>query len=116
FGSGPVVLNLVYFDCPNMCPESLNGLVRALRTLKELPGREFQVLTVSFDPNEGPGTASAQKESMLKRYGRGEARGGWHFLTGDKQAIERLTQAVGFRFAFDDASKRFAHSSGLVVL
>ena len=116
FGARPVVLTLVYYDCPMLCTLTLNSLSSALATLSFDVGREFEVVTVSFDPREKPALATAKKAGYLKRYGRPGAERGWHFLTGDKEEIARLTAAVGFRYQWDEEIKQFAHPSGLVVL
>jgi len=116
FGRRPVVLNLVYFDCPMLCTVSLNGLASALEVVSYTPGLEFELVTVSFDPKETPGLAAAKKKAYLARYPRPQAEAGWHFLTGDKSEIDRLTRAVGFRYAWDEEMRQFAHPAGLVVL
>ena len=116
FGKKPVVLNLVYYDCPMLCTLSLNGLAAALEVLSFVPGEEFEVVTVSFDPKETPALAAAKKKAYLSRYKRAGARAGWHFLTGDSQSIAALTRAVGFRYVWDEATKQFAHPAGVVVL
>jgi protein SCO1 len=115
FGSKPVVLSLVYYKCPMLCTISLNGLAAALEVLSFVPGQEFNVLTVSFDPREGPVLAAAKKKAYMARYKRSEAEKGWHFLTGSRQSVDALTRAVGFRYAWDEATKQFAHPAGVVV-
>jgi protein SCO1/2 len=116
FGSKPVVLSLVYYECPMLCNEVLNGLVRTLKALSFTPGKEFTVVTVSFDARETPALAAAKKRTYLNRYRREGADAGWHFLTGDQAAIDRLTEAVGFRYAFDAESNQFAHASAIMVV
>ncbi len=116
FGERPVLLSLVYYECPMLCTLILNGLLRSLRALSFTAGKEFVVLTVSFDPREGPQLAAAKKRAYVRSYGRPEAERGWHFLTGDEDAIRRLTEAVGFRYAFDAETGQFAHASGIMVL
>ncbi len=116
FGEKPVLLSLVYYECPMLCTLILNGLVRSLRALSFTAGKEFTVLTVSFDPREGPELAAAKKQTYMRIYGRPEAERGWHFLTGEEAAIRRLTEAVGFRYAFDPETGQFAHASGIMVL
>jgi protein SCO1/2 len=116
FGSKPVVLTLVYYRCPMLCTLSLNGLAGALEVLSFVPGQEFEVVTVSFDPHEGPVLARAKKQVYLKRYNRSGAERGWHFLTGPQASAEALTRAVGFRYAWDEATKQWAHPAGSVVL
>jgi protein SCO1/2 len=116
FGRRPVVLSIVYYDCPMLCTLTLNGLVGALLPLSFDVGREFEVVTVSFDPREGPELARAKKASYLQRYKRPGAAEGWHFLTGDEAALRSLTTAVGFRYAWDERTRQFAHPAGIVVL
>ena len=115
FGKKPVVLSLVYYDCPMLCTLSLNGLAGALEVLSFVPGQEFQVLTVSFDPKEGPVLAAAKKKAYMTRYKRPQADQGWHFLTGSKDSVDRLTKAVGFRYVWDAETKQFAHPAGILV-
>ena len=116
FGDRPVVLSLVYYDCPMLCTLSLNGLARALKVLSFVPGQEFEVLTVSFDPGETPALAAAKKEAYMAQYERKEGAQGWHFLTGDAAAVESLTRAVGFRYVWDDDTRQFAHPAGIVIM
>ncbi len=117
FASGrPVVLNLVYYDCPMLCTVTLSGMASALKELRFDAGKEFEVVTLSFDPKEGPEQAAAKKAQFMARYGRPEAEKGWHFLTGELGAIHRVTKAVGFRYVWDQASGQFAHPAGTVVL
>src|SRR5919108_2116018 len=94
FGKRPVILTLVYYECPMLCTENLNGLVAALGVLKFDPGKEFDVVVVSFNPREGPGLASQKKAAYMERYGRPHTASGWHFLTGTQASIDRLTEAV----------------------
>jgi protein SCO1/2 len=116
FGGKPVALSLVYFDCPMLCTVSLNGLASALEVVSFLPGREFELLTISFDSREGPALAAHKKKAYLARLGKPEAEAGWHFLTGERAAVEAIAKAVGFRYAWDEETKQFAHPAGLVVL
>lgn len=116
FGQRPVILSLVYYECPMLCTEVLNGL---LRSAKELPleiGKDFTIVTVSIDPAERPILANVKHELYTGLYGRPGAPQGWHFLTGDEPQIKALAQAVGFRYAYDSASGQFAHPSGIMVL
>lgn len=112
----PAILSLVYYECPMLCTQVLNGLTTALRALTIAPGDEFTILTVSFDPRETPALAASKKAVYLDRYGKPSAAGGWRFLTGDEASIAALTTAVGFRYAYDEEIEQFAHASGLVVL
>ncbi len=116
FGSKPVILVLAYYRCPQLCTRVLNGLVQALMHIPFDVGKEFNVLTVSFDPREKPELAAAKKKTYLERYGRAGAGQGWHFLTGDEPAIRRLTDAVGFHYTYDAKNDQFAHASGIMVL
>ncbi len=115
FGSRPVLLSLVYYECPMLCTMSLNGLVSSLRALDMQPGRDFEIVTVSFEPREGPELAAAKKAHYVEEYGRAGAAEAWHFLTGDADAIRALTETVGFRYVWDEASKQYAHASGAMV-
>lgn len=111
----PVVLTLVYYECPMLCNQVLNGVVGTLEAVTFTPGKEFEIVTVSFDPREGPELAAKKKETYLKRYRREGAGAGWHFLTGDKDSIERLSESVGFRYVWDEQSNQFAHASAIMV-
>ena len=111
----PVVIALVYYECPMLCNQVLNGLTGSLKTLSFDVGKEFDVVTVSFDPRETPQLAANKKASYMARYGRPGADQAWHFLTGDQKSIDGLTQAVGFRYAYDTATKQFAHASGIML-
>jgi protein SCO1/2 len=119
FGKRPVVVSLVYYNCPKLCNLVLNGLVGGLKTLPFTVGKEFDVVTVSFDPRESAADAVAKKKIVEHDYGRaGDAasfNAGWHFLTGDKASIDALANAVGFKYAFDTASNQYAHASGVMV-
>ena len=115
FGKRPVVLVLAYYNCPMLCTEVLNGLTSAMRVLTFDAGREFEVVTVSFDPHDTPSDARAKKEPYVARYGRPTAAAGWHFLTGDQASIAGLTESVGFRYAWDEKIDQFAHASAIYV-
>jgi protein SCO1 len=116
FGKKPMILNLVYYQCPMLCGEVLSGLESALRVLKFDVGKEFDVLTVSFDPKETPEMAAAKKAEYLRRYGRPSAAQGWHFLTGPATSIDALTKAAGFQYQYDSKSGQFAHATAIVLL
>jgi protein SCO1/2 len=115
FGKKPVVLSLVYYKCPMLCTMELNGMLAAFKVTSFNIGQEYEVVTVSFDPREGPDIAAAKKASYLKQYNRPGAENGWHFLTGDAQNIEALAHAVGFRYFYDSRTDQFAHASGIMV-
>jgi protein SCO1/2 len=112
----PVILNLVYFQCPMLCTEVLNGLTSTLKVMKFVPGKEFEVLTISIDPRETPQLAANKKEMYLKKLGNPEAAKGWHFLTGEQSQIAALADAVGFRYHFDAKLDQFAHAAGIMLL
>ena len=116
FGGRPVVLALVYYECPMLCTQVLNGLVGSLEALTFTAGLEFDVVVVSFDPGETPALAAAKKATYLRRYGRPGAEGGLHFLTGRAESIDALTAAVGFRYAYDPAIDQYAHPAAISVL
>lgn len=111
----PVILNVVYYDCPMLCTEVLNGLTSMLGVLKFDPGKDFEIVTVSFDPREKPELAAAKKKVYLKRYGRAGAEQGWHFLTGEQDSITKLTDAVGFHYKWDPRMQQFAHATAIMV-
>jgi protein SCO1 len=115
FGRRPVVLALVYYECPMLCTLVLNGLVRAAKTLTQSAGQDFEIVVISFDPRETPELARKKRETYLAAYERPGAERGWHFLTGDAPAIEAVTGALGFRYAYDAASGQFAHAAAIYV-
>lgn len=112
----PVILSLVYYECPMLCTETLNGLSASLRILKLDLGKDYEVVTVSFNPKETPELALAKKRSYLQRYGRADSQNGWHFLVGDEKNVHALTDAVGFYYQWDPDSQQFAHAAGIMVL
>jgi protein SCO1 len=115
FGDKPVILSLVYYDCPMLCTIVLNGLTQSLNAVSFDIGNQFRVVTVSFDPEDTPEMAAAKKQAYVQRYGRTGAADGWHFLTGDEASIRELTDAVGFRYAYDARTGEYAHASGIMV-
>lgn len=112
----PVLINLVYFECPGLCNFILNGMVDSLKTQAWQPGQQYDILTVSFNPAEKPELAAAKKESYLKVYGRPEVASGWHFLTGDEANIKRLTSELGFKYKYVEEEKQYAHGAISYVL
>ena len=119
FGDRPVVLLFAYYECPMLCTQVINGLASALGVLSLEPGKDFEIVTISFDPRDTPATATAKKASYMQRYKRPGAEAAWHFLTfrpGDAASIERLTGAAGFRYVWDEQTQQFAHPSGVIVL
>lgn len=115
-GEKPVLLNLVYHDCPMLCNIMVDGLTTAMRELEWTPGDEYAVLTVSFNAIETPELASRQKERYVRELGKPGAAAGWHFLTGDKAAIDQLTKAVGFNYRWVEAQQEYAHPAALIFL
>ncbi|MEX0881157.1 MAG: SCO family protein [Thermoanaerobaculia bacterium] len=115
FGKRPVILALVYYNCPMLCTQVLNGLVGALNVMSLEAGKDFDVVAVSFDPRETPAQASAKKDAYLTRYKHPASGAGWHFFTGDAAAIGALTKAVGFRYRYDEQREQFAHASAIYV-
>ena len=118
FGQKPVVLAFVYYDCPMLCTQILNAMISSFRVLPFQVGKEFDVVTVSFDPRESSALASAKKKvyvDYLPERMRAGANEGWHFLTGDQASIAKLTEAAGFHYRYDEATKQFAHASAIMV-
>jgi protein SCO1 len=116
FGQKPVVLALVYYNCPMLCTQVLNGVESSLKELSTDIGKQFDVVTISIDPTESHVLAKTKKEMYVGMYGRPGAAQGWHFLTGDEPQIKQLANAVGFRFAYDPDTKQFAHASAIMLL
>jgi len=118
FGHKPVVLAFVYYDCPMLCTQVLNGMVTSFRVLPFEIGKEYDVVTISFDPRETPALAQKKKSvyvNYLPEKMRADASNGWHFLTGDEANIQKITQAVGFYYHYDENTKQFAHASGIML-
>jgi protein SCO1/2 len=120
FGRKPAILALVYYECPMLCSEELNGLTGALQMVDEAPGKDFNVIVVSIDPSEGTDLAAAKKRSYVKRYGHPETAAGWHFMTGTQANIDMLTKAVGFGYVKipgpDGKLTQFAHASSIQIV
>ena len=120
FGKKPAILALVYYQCPMLCSEELNGLTGALQMVNFVPGKDFSVIVVSIDPTEGTELAAAKKRSYLKRYGHPETAAGWHFMTGTQPNIDALTKAVGFGYVKipgpDGRLTQFAHASSIQIV
>jgi protein SCO1 len=116
FGKKPVILNLVYFQCPMLCSEVLSGMTSALTILKFDVGKEFDIITVSIDPRDTPTMATEKKAGLLKRYHRAGAEQGWHFLTGDQANITALAKAAGFGYEYDQSTGQFAHATAIMIL
>jgi len=116
FGARPVVLVFAYYTCPMLCSQVVNGLASAVDVLSLQPGRDFDVVVVSFDPRDTPATAAAKKAHYLERYTNARAAAASHFLTASSSSITRLTKAAGFRFAWDEQTQQFAHPTGVIVV
>ena len=115
-GKRPVVLSLVYYQCPMLCTMSLNDLTRTMGAMPLNPGKDFDIVTISFDPREGPDLAAAKKKRYVHEYHKPKAGEAWHFLVGDETNIKKLTDAVGFRYAWDAKFNQYAHAAGFMVL
>ena len=118
FGQKPVVLAFVYYDCPMLCTQVLNGMLESFRVLPFTMSKEYEVVTISFDPRETPQLAASKKQKYvgyLPAKMQADASAGWHFLTGDAESIRQITEAVGFKYHYDEATKQFAHASGIMV-
>jgi protein SCO1/2 len=116
FGRRPVLLVLAYYHCPMLCDLVLQGVASSLKPLSLEPGRDFDVVVASIDPHETPALAAAKKQEIVARYGRPATAGGWHFLTGPQPSIDRLANAVGFRYVYDPQRNQFAHAAGIVIV
>lgn len=115
FGEKPVVLELVYFKCPSLCPMSLRETVMSLRRVPMQTGIDYDVVVVSFDPADTPAAAREKKAEYARMFGRAGFNTGWHFLTGSQDSISKLTSAVGFGYRWDEPSKQFIHAGGIMV-
>jgi protein SCO1/2 len=115
FTGKPVIVNFVYFRCPMLCTQVLNGVMRSSQAMKLTLGEDYEIVSISIDPRETPTMAAAKKKTYVASYRRPGAQAGWHFVTADEAAIERLTQVAGFRYRYDAASDQYAHASGLIV-
>ena len=120
FGKKSAILALVYYQCPMLCSEELNGLTGALQMVDEVPGRDFNIIVVSIDPSEGTNLAADKKRNYLRRYGHPETADGWHFMTGTQANIDALTKAVGFGYVKipgpDGKLTQFAHASAIQLV
>ena len=115
FEDRPVVIAPVYYECPMLCSLVLEGFVKALRPLGFLPGKDFEVVVLSFDPGEGPDLALKKETAYLESYGKPETADGWHFLTGSEAEIRRVTDAMGFRYVYDEKRDEYAHGATIVI-
>jgi protein SCO1/2 len=112
----PVLLALVYYRCPMLCTQILNGMESSLKAVSFTPGQDFEVVSVSFDPKDTPDIAASKKQMYLRRYGRPDTANGWHFLTGDEANIKALTDAAGFHYKYDPKTDQFAHASAIMIV
>lgn len=115
FGEKPVVFSLVYYKCPSLCPMSLRETVLGLKRVSLQAGLDYNVLVVSFDPNDTPSDSVVKKAEYEKMFGRAGFNGGFHFLTGTQENIKRLTDAIGFGYRWDEGTKQFIHAGGIMV-
>jgi protein SCO1 len=115
-GTKPVVLAFVYYSCPMLCTQIMNGVPRAIKVLPFTPGKDFDVVFISFDPRDKPETASAKKIALMNYWSMQNQSGAWHFLTGEEPQIKRVTSAAGFFYMWDERSQQYAHLSGVLVL
>ena len=112
----PVLLIMVYFGCPQLCSLSLNGVTEAVRKIDLQPGKQFEIVTVSFNPKEGPELAAAKKANYIKSLGKPEAAAGWHFLTSsDPAAAKTLGDAIGFGFRLNPETGQYLHEAGIYL-
>ena len=116
FGQRPVILVPVYYQCPMLCNQVLNGLTRTLKPLALDAGKGFEIVAFSINPAESPELAAKKKAGYLERYERPGTESGWHFLTGDAPAIDTLTRAIGFRYTYNPETKLYAHAAGLIIV
>ncbi len=117
FTSGkPVLMAMVYYECPSLCHYHLNGITETLKGLKWTPGQDFEFVAVSMDPREDHEVAGLKKSNYIQEYGRPESHTGWHFLTGQEAQIQRLADQLGFRFKWNEDQKQFAHAAAAYIL
>lgn len=112
----PVILTMNYYKCPMLCTLQLNGMIEGLQDMEWLPGDKFEIVTVSINPSETPTLARLKKQNYMQEYGRPEAAGGWHFLTGAEENIQKLADTVGFGFKWNEETQQYAHTAALFIL
>jgi protein SCO1/2 len=115
-GDRPIILTLVYYECPMLCGVVLQAVVDGLKGLPWTAGEDFEIVTVSFNPRETPQLARLKKQTFIKEYGRPEAAAGWHFLTGREENVRRLADTVGFAYRWDEKLKQYVHATGIFIL
>jgi protein SCO1 len=115
FGRRPVIVAFVYYQCPMLCSQVMNGISSAIKVLPFRPGRDFEVVLISFDPRDTPEAANAKKRAHLDHWSARDTSDAWHFLSGDEAAIRRVTSAAGFSYQWDAQTQQFAHVSGVLV-
>ena len=117
FGKRPVIIAFVYYECPMLCNQVLNGLTGSLKGMSLEAGKDFDVVAISFDAreNEKPDLAKNKKASYMERYGKPGTESGWHFLTGTQEELDKVTNAAGFSYKWDERSNQFAHAGGIMV-
>jgi protein SCO1 len=116
FGTKPVILAFVYLQCPMLCTQVMNGISSSLKAVPFSPGKDFDVVLISFDPRDTPAVAAEKKRAHMEYWGATATAGAWHFLTGDEANIRRVTSAAGFNYRWDEPSGQFAHVSGVLVM
>ena len=116
FGKRPVILLMVFYECPMLCTEILNGTLRLMQELAFTAGQEYEVVTISIDPREGPVDAMGKKSQYLRRYNREGTWGSWHFLTGQEPEIKRVADSIGYKYFYDEQTAQYVHASGITVL
>jgi protein SCO1/2 len=115
-GTRPTILAFVYYQCPMLCTQVMNGLSSALTALPFAPGKDFDIVLVSFDPRDTPATAAEKKKAHMAYWSAEATAGAWHFLTGDEASIKAATSAAGFSYSWDETTQQFAHVSGVLVV
>ncbi|MBK6316947.1 MAG: SCO family protein [Blastocatellia bacterium] len=116
FGKRPVILVMVFYECPMLCTEILNGTLRMMQEMAFTAGQEYEVVTISIDPREGPVEAMGKKSQYMRRYNREGTWGSWHFLTGKDDEIHRVADAIGYKYFYDEETAQYVHASGITVL
>jgi len=112
----PVILALVYYQCPSLCNLVLNGVLRSAKSVPMSAGVDYEIIAVSFDGRETPEMAAAKKQTYVQGYGRPGAERGWHFLTGEEASSRALADAVGFHYVYDSMTNQYAHPSAIMIV